>query len=114
MEIITLSGATVTQLDKEGWGYMVESGKTVRDLKKLLAGRVGYSRFRQRLLSGDMGELQDDLLLRQLPSVQLVVLDFCMPEETIWEDLLLACENNRVVEVTQLLQKPLDPNGSRH
>ena len=58
-----------------------------------------------------MGELQDDMLLKQISSVQLVVLDFCAPEETIWEDLLLACENNRVVEVTQLLQKPLDPNA---
>ena len=89
---------------------MVESGKHVSDLKKLLADRVGYSRFRQRLLSEDMGELPDDMLLRQIPSVQLVVLDFAAPEGTIWEDLRLACLNNRVVEVTELLQKPLDPN----
>ena len=111
MEITALSGATVTHLHEEEWGCMVESGKHVRDLKKLLASRIGYSRFRQRFLSEDMGELPDDMLLIQMPSVQLVVLDFCAPEETIWEDLLLACENNRVVEVTQLLQKPLDPNA---
>ena len=44
---------------------MVENGKTVEDLKKLLAGQVGYSRLQQRLLSEDMGELQD-MLVRQL------------------------------------------------
>ncbi|CAK9019884.1 unnamed protein product [Durusdinium trenchii] len=57
-----------------------------------------------------MGELQDDMPVRQLPSLQLVVLDFCAPEEAKWKALLHACENNRVVEVEQLLQKPLDPN----
>ena len=32
--------------------------------------------------------------VRQLPSLQLVVLDFCAPEEANWEALRLACENN--------------------
>lgn len=45
-----------------------------------------------------------------LASVQLVILDFYEPEETIWEALLLACKKNRVAEVASLLQKPLDPN----
>ena len=111
MEITTLSGAAVTQLHEEELACMVESGKSVRDLKKLLASRVGYSRFRQRLLSEDVGELQDDMPVRQLRSVQLVILDFCAPEENSWKDLLLAFENNQIVEVTKILQKPLDPNS---
>ena len=112
MHITTPSGATVTQLDEEELGYMVESRKSVRDLKNLLQGRLGYSRFRQRLLSEDMGELQDDMPITRFPSLQLVILDFCEPEETAWEALLLACKENRVDEVTCLLQKPLDPNGT--
>ncbi|CAK9051210.1 unnamed protein product [Durusdinium trenchii] len=89
---------------------MVESGQSVKDLKKFLASRIGYSRFRQRLVTEEMGELQDDMPVRKLPSLQLVILDFCAPEQATSEALLLACENNRVVEVEQLLQNPLDPN----
>ncbi|CAK9040607.1 unnamed protein product [Durusdinium trenchii] len=116
MEIQALSGATVSQLHEEDLLCMVESGQSVKDLKKLLAGEVGYSRFRQRLFSEEMGELQDDMPVRKLPSLQLVILDFCAPEEANSEALLLACQNNRVVEVEQLLQKPLDPNrrGTGH
>ena len=33
------------QLHEEELGWRVESGKHVVDLKKLLVGRVGYSRF---------------------------------------------------------------------
>ena len=54
-----------------------------------------------------MGELQDDMPIRQLRSLQLVI---CAPDDAIWQALLSACENNRVVEVASLLQKPLDPN----
>ena len=60
MEIQALSGATVTQLHEEELSCMVESGQSGKDLKKLLASRIGYSRFRQRLFSEDMGELQDE------------------------------------------------------
>ena len=47
---------------------------------------------------------------RELPGVQLVILDFCAPEETASWALLLTgeTENNQIVEVTQLLQKLLD------
>ena len=110
MEIQALSGATVSQLHEEDLLCMVESGQSVKDLKRLLASRIGYSRFRQRLVSKELGELRDDMPVRQLPSLQLVILDFCAPEQAKWEALLLACQNNRVVEVEQLLQKPLDPN----
>ena len=109
MEISTLAGAVLTQLHEEELGCMVASGKPVRDLTRLLAREVGYSRFRLRLLSEEMGELEDDMPVRLLPSLQLVILP---PEEANWQALRLACENNRVAEVTSLLQKPLSPNGT--
>ncbi|CAK9099458.1 unnamed protein product [Durusdinium trenchii] len=112
MEITTLSGATVTQLHEEELACMVESGSSVRDLNRRLTDRVGFSRFRQRLLNAEVGELQDDVPVRQLPpSLQLVILNFCAPKEAVWEALLRACEDNRVAAVRRLLQKPLDPNG---
>ena len=46
---------------------------------------MGFSRFRQRLLSEEVGELQDDMPVREVPSLQLVVLNFCPPEEAVWE-----------------------------
>ena len=111
MEITTLSGATLTKLHEEELAYMVENGHSVRDLKKLLADRVGFSRFRQRLLSGELGELQDDMPVRQVPSLQLIVLNFCPPEKAVWKALLHACKKNKAAQVTKLLEKPFDPNG---
>ena len=69
MEITTLLVATVAQLDEEELGCMVKSRSSVRDLKKLLARRVGYPRFPQRLLRGDMGKLQDDMPVRGLSAI---------------------------------------------
>ena len=104
MEIITVAGAVLTQLHEEELGCMVESGKCVRDLKTLIATKIGYSRFRLRLLSGEMGELPDDMPVRPPPSLQLVILDYYAPEEANWQALHLVCQNNQVVEVTRLLQ----------
>ena len=111
MEIVSVAGTVLTQFHEEELGCMVESGKSIRDLKTLLAREIRCSRFRLRLLSEEMGELEDDMPVRQLPSLQLVILDLCAPEEANWQALHLACENNRVVEVTSLLQKALNPNG---
>ena len=106
-----MSGNTVAQLDEDEMHYMVESGQTVRDLKRLLSAQVGCSRFQQRLFSDEMGELEDDLALRALSSVQLVILPFCVPDETMKEELLTSCKENNVAHIEGLLQKPLDPNG---
>ena len=88
MEIITLAGAVLSQLHEEELGCMAASGKPVRDLKR--PREVGYSRFRLRLLSEEMGELEDDMPVRLLRSLQLVILDFCAPEEANWQALRLA------------------------
>ena len=110
MEITSLSGATLCQLHEEELGRMVASGKTFLDLKILLANQIGRSRFRQRLFT-EMGELQDDMPLTGLPSVQLVILDFCTPEKAVWDRLLLACRENQDAEVANLLKTPLNPDG---
>lgn len=64
MEIIAaVTGTTVARLDEDEWHQMVESGQTVRDLKQVLSVHFGCPRFRQRLLGGAVGELQDNLPL---------------------------------------------------
>ncbi|CAK9054215.1 Kinase D-interacting substrate of 220 kDa B (Ankyrin repeat-rich membrane-spanning protein B) [Durusdinium trenchii] len=111
MEIRTVAGTVLIQLHEE-LGHMVESGKYVRDLKTLIATKIGHSRFRLRLLSEEINELQDDMPVRPLPSLQLVILGYCVPEDPDYQELHRACENNQVVEVERLLQKPLNPNGT--
>ena len=56
MKIHAVSGDTVAVFDEEELGNMVASGMSVGDLKRLLAPRVGYPRFRQRLVSEEIGE----------------------------------------------------------
>ena len=107
MLVTALSGTTVAQLDEEEFLHMVESGKTIRDLKQLLSVQVRCSRFRQRLFSEEI-ELQDDMPLRPLPSIQMVILPFCAPDR----ELLLSCQTNNVIDVERLLQKPQDPNAT--
>jgi len=110
MEVTALSGSTTIKLDEEELNEMVVSGKCVRELKTLLATRVGYSRFRQRLFADDMGELRGEMLLSRLPSVQLIILDLHDADDAMVEQLFCACEQGRLTEVEQLLQKPLNPN----
>lgn len=110
MEVTAVSGTIVAQLEEDEVRCMVESGRTVRELKRVLAAQVGCSRFRQRLLTDEIGELQDDMPLCPLPRVQLVILSFCAPHEIVEEELLRACEENRVCDIERLLQKPQDPN----
>ena len=100
----------MAQLDENQLRYMVERGKVVRDLKRLLSAQVGCSRFQQRLISDEMGELEDDLPLRPLSSVQLVILPLCAIDETMGQELLGSCQENNWAHIERLLQKPMDPN----
>ena len=115
MEIIALSGATVAKLHDDEIGSMVESGSSVRDLKLLLANRIGFSRFQQGLLSEEIGELQDDMDLRPLPTTTGNPA-LCAPDETAKKELHRAYdEANDVAEMERLLQKPQNPNrGNVH
>ena len=110
MKVIGVSGTTVAELHEDELCSMVDHESSVQDLKRFLADRIGYSRFRQRLFSAEIGELHDDMCLTPLSSVQLVVLNFCAPDEMAAEELLRKCQENRLCEIEQLLQKPQDPN----
>ncbi|CAK8990518.1 unnamed protein product [Durusdinium trenchii] len=110
MQISAVSGRTVAQVDEDELLDMVETGKSFLHLKQLLSTKVGHSRFRQRLLSDTIGELHDSMPLIPVSSVQLVILDFCAPDETKWDELDRGCRENNVRAVESLLQKPYDPN----
>ena len=110
MQVTAVSGNTIAQLDEDELHYMVESGQPVRDLKRRLSAQVGCSRFQQRLFCDVLGELEDDLGLRTLSSVQLVILPLCAPHDTMEKELLTSCQGNNVAHIERLLQKPMDPN----
>ncbi|CAK9077628.1 unnamed protein product [Durusdinium trenchii] len=59
MEVTSLSGTRIAELDQHELDRMVDSGHgRIADLKQLLATQLGYSRFRQRIFSED-AELQE-------------------------------------------------------
>ena len=65
--VFLLFGATVAQLDEDEFQCMVEQTQWVLDLKRILADRVGCSRFRLRLFGHGIGELLDDMHQFMLP-----------------------------------------------
>eukprot|EP00435_Cladocopium_sp_Y103_P043297 s2143_g12.t1 len=111
VQITALSGETLAELDKDVYARMVEDSRSVKDLKQVLATETGFSRFRQRILVDGIGQLEDDMPLASMASMQLVILDF-VADERSQKEFMRACKKNRVGKVEQLLQEPQDPNGS--
>ena len=102
-----MSGTTVVELHEDELHSTVGTWKLCQ---RLLADRIGYSRFRQRLFSEGIGELTDDMCLRPLLIVQLTVQRHCATDETSEEELLCKCQGNSVSKIEQLLRTPQDPN----
>ena len=70
-------------------------GKTAREMKRILAAKLGITRFRQRIML-DNSELQDDTTLGEMAKVQLLLLEFCEPDmeedkRTDSESMCLSC-----------------------
>ena len=109
------SGEEVAKLDSDDFAAVVEGHGTssVRALKKFLAHRLQISRFRQRLLNQDTGELlQDDMILSPRMNIQLVKLEFLPSDGRREEEFMNACAEGLLDEVERILQGPQDPNLS--
>ena len=104
LRVCSLAGEEVV-----AWEDVNFEGKSVRSLKTLLAKQIGVSRFRQRWLSEDHTELQDDDIISTASDVQLLLLDFVASEDEDVRKFLMACYENRLEQVEELLQKPLNP-----
>ena len=109
VQIEALSGEIVAEFDDDELDEMVGSNKLVKDLKKVLADRIGVSRFRQRLFTGEI-ELQDNMPLPSVPSVQLVTVNFAEPDQGMEEELLRRCQENNLGELEMLLQRQQNPD----
>eukprot|EP00435_Cladocopium_sp_Y103_P016477 s426_g4.t1 len=107
MEVCFLtSGETLTVLEDD------LQGQTAKAVKKVLAAKVGISRFKQRLFVEDGSrEIQDDETLDPAPlKIQLVVLEFYPPEDEETQKIISASQENNLVALEQLLQQPRNPN----
>ena len=69
VQITALSGDTLAELYKDLYARMVDDGRSVKDLKQVLATETGFSRFRQRLLVDGIGQLEDDMPLASVASM---------------------------------------------
>ena len=98
-----VSGEVIAELQAEDF-----RDKPARLLKNSLLPKIGYSRFRQRLLA-DSNELCDDDIVT-CTELQLVFVPFCEANcEDTWK-LNRACAAGCVDELEELLGKPINPN----
>ena len=106
------SGEELARLNSEDLLTVAEThGTSVRTLKQVLAERMQLSRFRQRLLNQDTGELlQDDMILSPPMNIQFVKLEFLPSDDERKEEFRDACACGRSDEVEHILQNPQDPN----
>eukprot|EP00435_Cladocopium_sp_Y103_P072762 s30_g41.t1 len=85
-----------------------ERPQTVRAVKAQLMQRLGFNRFRLKLLCGPRELSEEDLLISPL-ELQLVIVNLWPPEPWYDQRFLLVCQKNRLDEVELLLHRPQDP-----
>ena len=104
LRICSLAGETLKTFAAEEF-----EGQSVKSLKTLIAKQIGVPRFRQRWVSEDHAELQEDSLV-SASDVQLVVLGFVQADFDEINELFDACERNLPDTVEKLLRKPFNPD----
>eukprot|EP00438_Fugacium_kawagutii_P006784 Skav223657 [mRNA] locus=scaffold1275:38726:39550:- [translate_table: standard] len=99
--------------DKVAWLSAGDvEGKSVKEVKRLLAAELGVPRFRQRIFSEDgSSELGDDEIFVSVPvKVQLVLLKFEQGKTVADPDMIAASQGNDSVALEKSLHLPSDPN----
>ena len=98
------SGETLTVVDDC-------TEKTTREIKQAVAVQTGIPRFRQRfLLESGPREILDEEPVASAVKVQLVVLEFELPEAEEDQRMIDACLQNDPQTLENLLQHPRTPN----
>ena len=107
-----LSGEPIAVNIEEFKGISGEHGEpSAANVKKYLAAKTGFSRFRQKLfledaeIDGDAVSVSDDL--------KLLIVEHLPPDAEQDEKLVLACIDNNVSEVEKLLCEPRNPDTKR-
>ncbi len=85
-------------------------GSSAVEVKQAVAAECGVPRFRQRLFLEDGSELEGDNLKLEAQTLELVILNFGLPDEEEDQELIEACRNEYETEVERLLMLPRNPN----
>ncbi|CAE7540643.1 ANKEF1 [Symbiodinium natans] len=110
LRIRMVSGTDIVALSEDELADLfTEQDQVVRGLKRHLQSLLGLPRFRQRLLH-EGSILRDDAGLYVPLCLQLVLLNFCIPEAPLLAEFTRAVEADNVPAVELFLQLPVDPN----
>ena len=86
-------------------------GKSAKAVKQVLAAKIDVTIFRQRLFSEDGSEIPDDEIFASAPvMLMIVILDFFQTDAEQTRRMISASINNDLIELENLLKKPLNPN----
>ena len=107
--LYAVSGKSIAVFEREDF-----ADATVRALRQRLAQKIGVPRFRLRLLQ-DNCPLDDDQTLIDdqtltLQVVQLVILEFLLPDSEQDNAIMAACVANDNKRLEQHLNQPRNPN----
>ena len=110
LHVRALSGDPVAELHVEELEATLQEESLVVALKKCLAAKLGFSRFRMKLLEEDGAEIDDDAPLTGPANILVVRMELQSSDEATNETLLSACKRGRETEVEHLLHAPLNPD----
>ena len=110
LHVRALTGDPVAELHVEELKALQE-GSLVLALKRFLAAKLGFSRFRMKLLEEDRTEIDDDAPLTGAANILLVRMDFQASDPATNTAFVSACARGRVIEVERLLCAPQNPDA---
>ena len=112
LHVVQVSGEEVAALSQEDMDALAQAsgslGLTGKAVKHHLSTLLGYSRFRQRLLS-EGSEICDPDVIEGPMTLQLVILQLCSDTEHN-DRLWWAMYRSRASELEESLQVPVDPD----
>ena len=108
-----LSGNPVEELHVEELKVGLQETEELRAvaLKRVLAAKLGCTRFRLKLLGGDTKVIADDAPLSGPADFTLVRMDFQSSDEATNATFISACKEGRVTEVEGLLHGSQNPDA---
>eukprot|EP00435_Cladocopium_sp_Y103_P013412 s3_g3.t1 len=99
------SGALAAELTRQEF-----ESKTAKEIKRILAGKLGISRHIQRLMQEHVVLPDDKRFDGKETMLQLVLLPFQQGDATSLRKMAMAAYSNDVATLEQLLDLPLDPD----
>ena len=103
LQVLSLAGEQITVLETEEG-----ADNSVKGIKQRLAQKIGFTRFRLRLVI-DNRTMEDDEAM-SLEVVQLVILDFLPHDLEQDKDMMLVCGANDCRLLEEQLGQPRNPN----